>query len=315
MAPRTRKRKASPLAADSNVQPKKEGKTSNVIGGMNGDYRVTGNEASDTYEVFTVTSRDGKDIPCQQWHSSNPKASGTTLIFTHGAGGGLENPATKLFAEGYASKGNVVCFQGTMNLKSRLKSFQDVLDHLRTKDPKHKFAAGGRSMGARAAVMLAQENDAIKKLILASYPLTSPKGDKRDEILLELPKDKEVLFIIGSNDSMCDKNGLKEVQKKMKATSLIRIVEGADHGMSLSKVPKGQNKARIIEEVRRVSGQEAALWVIDTSSIKNLSSLDLSSAEAGDTEPDAAESPEPAKSTQIPDDTKSGRGSKRHKKR
>lgn len=314
MAPRTRKRKADAEAADAQPRSDNEDRGPNVIGGLNGDYRVTGDETSDSYESFTVTSQDGKDIPCQKWQYNGSGKARTTLIFTHGAGGGLNNPATKLFAEGYASKGSIICFQGTMNLKSRLKSFQNVLDHLQDQDSKQKFAVGGRSMGARAAVMLAQSNEAIKSLVLVSYPLTSPKGDLRDEILLELPEDKRVLFVTGSNDNMCETGELQKVAKKMKATSVIRVVEGADHGMSLSKVPQGQNKAETVEKVRRISGEEAADWVADKLNFKNLSSLDLVKAQTPEAEPKPDKDQDSGQSTQKKGATQREKSVKKRKK-
>lgn len=314
MAPQTRKRKANSESADQEPHST-ETKTANIIGGMSGDYRVTGKETSESFDSFTITSEDDKDIPCQKWLHDESAAAHTTLIFTHGAGGGLDNPATKLFAQGYASKSSIVCFQGTMNLKSRLKSFQNVFDELQAQDPEQEFAAGGRSMGARAAVMLAHSNESIKKLVLCSYPLTSPKGDKRDEILLELPKDRSVLFIIGSNDNMCDLEELQKVQKKMKAKSLIRIVDGADHGMSLSKVPKGQKKAEVIELLRQISGQEAAAWVAGKSDFKNMSTLDLDMVKIPIDEPESNEDQEPEQSPRKRDETKGEKGTKRRKKR
>ena len=86
---------------------------------------------------FKVPSKD-KEIVCQQRGPSNtPK-----LIFTHGAGGGLSAAATKDFAEGFAEHSPIVSFQGSMNLQSRTRGFQAVLEH-----EKVDSALGGRSMG------------------------------------------------------------------------------------------------------------------------------------------------------------------------
>jgi predicted alpha/beta-hydrolase family hydrolase len=89
-----------------------------------------------------------------------------------------------------------------MNLGSRVKMFDVVIDHHEQEgDSKVKgevAAIGGRSMGARAAVMAAKESGrekGIKKLVLVSYPLVS--GDKvRDQILLDIEKDVKVCFCL-----------------------------------------------------------------------------------------------------------------------
>lgn len=238
-----------------------------IVGGLNGDYRITGTEdeaddASSFYKEFTIPAGDDKVIPCRLY-GPDPKASSTTkslLIFTHGAGGGIENPATKLFAEGYgATSMPVLCFQGTMNLLNRVKLFETVLEFCREEYPGYEYAVGGRSMGARAAVMLAANHDGVQKIVAVSYPLISPKGEIREEILLDLRGDKTVFFQSGDKDSMCDAEQLDEVRKKMAASSNVFIKENADHGMSL--VGKLEDKVSEVAQFRKELGEMAAKWV------------------------------------------------------
>jgi predicted alpha/beta-hydrolase family hydrolase len=145
-----------------------------------------------------------------------------------------------------------------MNLGARVKGFHACIAHLEeTEDDKNRVVFGGRSMGARGAVVAASE--AIKSskpspssvnLVLVSYPLQGPK-DVRDQILLDLPADVSVLFISGDRDSMCPLKLLRGVIKKMKAQTWLVVVEGLDHGMH----GKGE---RVLGEQ---SGQVAAEWV------------------------------------------------------
>lgn len=270
MPPKSKKRKTVDEENAPRVENPSNDAGSNVVGGMRGDYRITGTESSSEYEIFTIPDVTGKEIPCQlRKPQCSSKSSQTTLIFTHGAGGGLENPATKLFAEGYAAQAPVVCFQGTMNLQSRAKSFGSVLSCLQDEEPKIKFAAGGRSMGARAAVLLAQDYDEVKKLVLVSYPLIGPKGDKRDQILLNLPKDKEVLFAFGSDDNMNDIKTLQSVQKKMKAKSTLLVFEKLDHSMAMTSGVIGKDRTLAVEELRKFGGEQAAAWIHDSASIND----------------------------------------------
>ncbi|KAK5949570.1 hypothetical protein OHC33_009377 [Knufia fluminis] len=287
MPVQTRKRKApSPASAPDEPPAKKQSKQQSKPAASQKNDTTPNNasapqrtQADDDnpanpidYQTFTIPgpSDKAKPIPCESRDTGF--SLDETLIFTHGAGGGLSNPATKLFAEGYVSRGeesesSIVCFQGTMNLPSRVKAFEAVFQHLVEQDPKRTFAVGGRSMGARAAVMIASNHDEIKRLVLVSYPLTSPKGEMRDGILLELPAEKEVLFISGRNDEMCDLGELKRVMKKMEARTKLVVVEDADHGMSLGLAGLGlkkEKKDEVIERVRRETGRVAAQWVEDT---------------------------------------------------
>jgi len=139
---------------------------------------------------------------------------------------------------------------------------------------------GGRSMGARAAVMAAGELETRgliasgeaaaqgeetrvklnKRLVLVSYPLIAGNGkgeskmEEREQLLLDLLASFEVLFIIGTRDGMCPLDKLQEVREKMTAKSWLVRVEGANHGMEVK--PKGK-MGEVVEETGRV----AALWL------------------------------------------------------
>lgn len=278
----------TPISA--NKKQKQKSSPAEIVGGFNGDYRITGNERTSSLRTFTVPSgkNDDKVIPCQERQpSTSTSTGGPTLIFTHGAGGGLENPATKHFADGYGASSDVVCFQGTMNLQSRVRNFETVIEDTLTRLPKQDtaVAVGGRSMGARAAVMVAQERVEVKKLVLVSYPLTGQNGDLRDRILLDLPEDKEVLFLVGDEDGMCDLGELEKVRKKMTAQTCVIVVKGADHGMSLKLTGKGlgkEEKERIVERVRRWTGRVAAEWVLDMKTVMDGQIIDWEKLDTDD---------------------------------
>ncbi len=97
-------------------------------------------------------------------------------------------------------------------------------------DRKAPFGLGGRSMGARAAVMAATE--ATKHLVLISYPLHT-SDQVRDQILLDISPSVKVIFVSGDRDSMCDLTRLEEVRSKMTCQTWRIAIEGADHGMDM----------------------------------------------------------------------------------
>ena len=176
---------------------------------------------------FTV-AMEARDISCNRTGEGPVR-----LIFTHGAGGTITSDGIAHFSGGFSkiAKSSVVCFQGNMNLKSRTKMFDAVHDNvIQTYRHETPIALGGRSMGARAALLAAMED--TKCLILASYPLHTDK-EVRDQTLLDLPADKEVLFISGDQDSMCDLDRLQDVRHEMRAKTWLVRVRDADHGMNV----------------------------------------------------------------------------------
>ncbi|KAL8793301.1 MAG: hypothetical protein Q9195_004078 [Heterodermia aff. obscurata] len=170
-----------------------------------------------------------------------------SLIFTHGAGGTLSSDGIANFTSGFATELSVVCFKGNMNLTSRVKMFSEVMLN-------QNFATclGGRSMGARAAVMAATPD--TQQLILASYPLHTEK-ETRDQILVDIEPGVDVLFVIGDKDSMCQMSRLQTVRNKMKCKTWLLVVQGADHGMNMS--PKSATAA-----IGRKTGVIAAEWIM-----------------------------------------------------
>ena len=223
--------------------------------------------------TFEIPRDSSKPIACELYSLSttttnNDKASAPSLIFTHGAGGTLSTPAVADFASGYASIAPLVCFQGNMNLKSRVGMFQEVMAHYEDEDEVSVSCLGGRSMGARAAVMAAAaatttEESALektkkkttKKLVLVSYPLQTAK-EVRDQILLDISEEVEVLFVSGSRDAMCDLAKLDAVRNKMEAKTWRIVVKDADHGMTVK--PKAGTK-----EVGVAVGEVVARWVVE----------------------------------------------------
>jgi predicted alpha/beta-hydrolase family hydrolase len=228
-----------------------------------GDSRSSGENRGDENGIlqFKIPFND-KQIVCERHPGTKSADGNVSLIFTHGAGGGIENPATKDFVTGFASaaSNDVICFQGTMNPKHRTKTFHAVIEN-----QGRATALGGRSMGARAAVITATECDEENRpeaLILVSYPLGAGAkqtkkqldGDARKQILLDLPADIDVLFVIGSEDIQCSLRELGSARKEMKARSWLMEVKNGDHGMGLK--PKAG-----MQPVRQRTGALAARWL------------------------------------------------------
>ena len=276
MAPRRKRTRDEPRDAHRSAQSEENDASQPVLGGTRGADGVSGQpikpdvvyDISDTTvvaESFNVPF-DQKTIVCQTWHhleGARRTGSEPKLIFTHGAGAGLDSDSIVQFLSGFAQESSpVVGFNGSINLKSRVRAFKTVisqqLDDSIDSSSSSLMPLGGLSMGARAAVMTAQDQEGqrrSKELVLLSYPLVgASKGEIRDQILYNLSDDVDVLFVSGTNDGMCPISRLQDVRQRMKARSWLIRVEGADHGMKLK--PKAA-----VEPVRRKCGAIAARWV------------------------------------------------------
>ncbi|KAI9705336.1 MAG: hypothetical protein M1820_005166 [Bogoriella megaspora] len=198
-----------------------------------------------------------------------------SLIFTHGFGGSLSSASMHNFASGFSSTSSVLCFEGSMKLPRRISQFHAVLTHTLTSQtetqpqtqdstPPKPIALGGRSMGARAAVILANELSLSQStfpsatpsppthLILISYPLRNEKGEIRDQILYSIPVSTEVLFISGERDTMCPAELIDEVRRRMGARTWMVWVRGANHGMDMkpadATLAAGETTGRVAAE-------------------------------------------------------------------
>ncbi len=116
--------------------------------------------------------------------------------------------------------------------------------------PQRLFLSG-KSMGGRAASMLAAENVSCDGLIFLGYPLHPPgKPDKmRSEHLgaIVCP----MLFIQGTRDRLCDLDRLRIALDRLKVPVSLHVIEGGDHSF---KVPKrlGRSEEEVWQEIVEV---------------------------------------------------------------
>ncbi|CAJ2505160.1 Uu.00g125540.m01.CDS01 [Anthostomella pinea] len=265
-----RKRKARPEPDNPDHEQATTEGGAHVDAGMKGnDCREEDGDEADNdngcVQHFNIPF-DNKSIVCER-RGGKEGDEKLSLIFTHGAGGGITSPATKDFADGFAEVGDIVTFKGAMNLQSRVKTYRAVTEYL---DFDPAPALGGRSMGARAAAICAtaiheEDRDRDRKttktktkaLVLVSFPLVGAKNkDSREQILLDIPAGIDVLFITGTRDSMCDAEHLAEVAVRMKASCWFVQVRDADHGMAW----KGKDSSEVM---RRKTGAIAAGWLAE----------------------------------------------------
>lgn len=92
----------------------------------------------------------------------------------------------------------------------------------------------GKSMGGRIGCHVAVKvEDKPRALVCFGYPLVSPGGAVRDQVLLELTT--PVLFVQGTRDTLCPLERLEAVRGRMRAPSELFVVEDGDHSLEVTR--------------------------------------------------------------------------------
>jgi hypothetical protein len=138
-------------------------------------------------------------------------------------------------------------------LKARIA---DVAACFRAEAPRAPLILGGRSMGGRAASMLVAEGFVCDGLLLLAYPL-HPAGKPerlRDEHLgsIAVP----TLCLNGTRDTLCRRDLMDAVVKRLRDNFRMHWLDGADHGFH---VPK--SSGRTDEDVLREIGDCTRDWL------------------------------------------------------
>lgn len=170
------------------------------------------------------------------------------IIIAHGAGNDMNHPLLVFLSKGLARAGYLT-MRFNFPYKEKGKKAPDSQGKLeRTWISAYGFFrkesgfsldrvfAAGKSMGGRiASQLIAQKRLPVGRLILLGYPLHSPgkKNKLRDAHLysIKIP----MLCFVGTRDSLCDLELLKNVLNKLKAPWNLEVIDGGDHSF---KTPK-----------------------------------------------------------------------------
>jgi hypothetical protein len=187
-----------------------------------------------------------------------PTAARGLFVCAHGAGGQMNDRGMAQAAEAMRSAGlDVVRFNFPYTeSKSRrpdpmprlMDTIRAVVAHARSKLKPTTLIIGGRSMGGRAASMLAAEGFDCDGLLLLAYPL-HPAGLKtrlRDE---HLPRIRvPVLCFNGTRDALCDRELMDRTLERVTTPWTMHWLDGADHSFHVLK-SSGRTDADVFAEV------------------------------------------------------------------
>lgn len=122
-----------------------------------------------------------------------------------------------------------------------------VVDRVREELRPDLLLIGGRSMGGRAASMLAAEGFAADGLLLLAYPL-HPAGQPHKLRDAHLPSIRmPVLCFNGTRDELCTRELMEEVLTRVGPNWWMHWLEAADHSFHVLK-SSGRTDAQVLDE-------------------------------------------------------------------
>jgi hypothetical protein len=183
---------------------------------------------------------------------------GTVYVMGHGAGGNMSDRSMLAAANALRARGfGVVRFNFIYKEKGSgrpdpmpkcMSVVSAVVDRVRTELSPTKLVIGGRSMGGRAASMLAADGFDADGLLLLAYPL-HPEGQPQKLRDAHLPSIRmPVLCFNGTRDGLCTPEIMKRVLTTVTAPWMMRWLDGADHSFHVLK-SSGRDNAGVLAEV------------------------------------------------------------------
>lgn len=132
-----------------------------------------------------------------------------------------------------------------------------VVSHAREQIEAEALILGGRSMGGRAASMLAADQFPCDGLLLLAYPLhpAGQPGKLRDAHLAKIQV--PVLCLNGTRDALCRRDLMEGVVDRLTGQWTMRWLEGADHSFHVLK-SSGRTDSDVLNEVADVSSAWAS---------------------------------------------------------
>jgi uncharacterized protein len=191
---------------------------------------------------------------------------GVVFVCAHGAGGSMNDRGLLSTAKALRSRGiGVVRFNflykekgsGRPDPMPRLKAcVAAVVARTREELRPRMLIIGGRSMGGRAASMLAADGFECDGLLLLAYPL-HPAGLPEKLRDAHLPSIRvPVIAFSGTRDPLCRRDLMEAALKTVTTAWEMRWIDGADHSFHVLK-SSGRTDGEVLIEI----GNFAEAWV------------------------------------------------------
>ena len=197
---------------------------------------------------------------------STTGSANATFVCAHGAGGNMHDRGVQAVTRELRGRGlDVVRFNfpyterksGRPDPMPVLQAcIEAVVADVRAKLSPRVLIIGGRSMGGRAASMLAADRFDADGLLLLAYPL-HPAGKPQQLRDAHLPRiTMPTLCLNGTRDALCQRDLMEAVLPRLGGNFRMHWLEGADHSFHVLK-SSGRTDADVMEEI----GQAVREWV------------------------------------------------------
>ena len=185
-------------------------------------------------------------------------ASRAVFVFAHGAGGNMGDRAMLAAAAELRRRGlDVVRFNFLYKEQKRgrpdpmpvlQKTIRAMVDRVREERGEGPLIIGGRSMGGRAASMLAADGFGCDGVLLLAYPL-HPEGKPEQLRDAHLPSiAMPALCLNGTRDALCRRDLMEKVLERVRPSFRMHWLDGADHSFHVLK-SSGRTDAQVLQEV------------------------------------------------------------------
>ena len=202
----------------------------------------------------------GEEVSAVYDASDTPNAP--VFICGHGAGGHLADRGVVATAQTMRAHGlHTVRFNFAYRERKSARPDQmpkltacieAVVERARSELQPTKLIIGGRSMGGRAASVLASQGFACDALLLLAYPL-HPPGRPAQLRSAHLPDiSVPVLCINGTRDDFCTPALMEDVLTIVGPNWRMHWIDGADHSFHVLK-SSGRRDADVMEEIGSVT--------------------------------------------------------------
>lgn len=207
---------------------------------------------------------DGEETSAA-WDPAGSAPGRTVFVCAHGAGGNMGDKSVLALSAVLRERGlDVVRFNFLYReqrsarpdpMPRLLRCYTEVVSRVRAELRPDILIIGGRSMGGRAASMLAAQGFACSGLLLLAYPLHLP-GQPDKLRTAHLPAiTVPVLCFNGTRDPFSTRELMEETLTRVGPHWTMRWLEGADHSLHVLK-RSGTTDAAVLAEV----GETVRAW-------------------------------------------------------
>ena len=204
----------------------------------------------ETTAVYEPAAGNGAELP--------------VFVCAHGAGGSKSDRGMLATASAFRDHGiGVVRFDFLYKAKGSgrpdpmpllMETTAAVVARVRDELSPKQLVIGGRSMGGRAASMLAADGYSADGLLLLAYPL-HPAGQPAKLRNAHLPRIRmPVLAFSGTRDALCTRDLMERALETVTAPWDMQWIDGADHSFHVLK-SSGTNDAAVMERIAATSAE------------------------------------------------------------